>query len=194
MADAGTLHEAFVDELCDAYDAERQLTQALSELSRAASRPELREAFQTHLEETQGHADRLELVFATLDENVRGKHCEGIADIIEEGRSILEANLDDITMDACLIAAGQRAEHYEIATYGRLVAWAQAMGYTDAASLLRQTLDEEKAAQQKLSSLARFGINQRTDDTAHPDKDEARVAAGAATHSYNPATLKLQRL
>jgi ferritin-like metal-binding protein YciE len=194
MADAGTLHEAFVDELCDAYDAERQLTQALSELSRAASRPELREAFQTHLEETQGHADRLELVFATLDENVRGKHCEGIADIIEEGRSILEANLDDITMDACLIAAGQRAEHYEIATYGRLVAWAQAMGYTDAASLLRQTLDEEKAAQQKLSSLARAGINQRTDDTAHPDKDEARVAAGAATHSYNPATLKLQRL
>ena len=193
MAD-GTLHDAFVDELCDAYDAERQLTQALSELSRAASRPELREAFQTHLEETQGHADRLELVFATLDENVRGKHCDGIADIIEEGKSIIEANLDDITMDACLIAAGKRVEHYEIAAYGRLVAWAQAMGYTDAASLLRQTLDEEKAAEQKLSSLARAGINQRTGDTAHPDKDEASVAAGAATHSYNPATLKLQRL
>jgi ferritin-like metal-binding protein YciE len=194
MAEAGTLHEAFVDELCDAYDAERQLTQALSELSRAASRPELREAFQTHLEETQGHADRLELVFATLDENARGKHCDGIADIIEEGKAIVEANLDDITMDACLIAAGKRAEHYEIATYARLVAWAQAMGYTDAASLLRQTLDEEKAAEQKLSSLARNGINQRTADTAHPDKDEAPLGAGAVTHSYNPATLKLQRL
>jgi len=163
-------------------------------LSRAASSPELREAFQTHLEETQGHADRLELVFATLDENVRGKQCDGIADIIEEGKAIVEANLDDITMDACLIAAGRRAGHYEIAAYGRLVAWAQAMGYTDAASLLRQTLDEEKAAEQKLSSLARAGINQRTGDTPHPDKDEASVAAGAATHSYNPATLKLQRL
>ena len=194
MADAGTLHEAFVDELCDAYDAERQLTQALSELSRAASRPELREAFQTHLEETQGHADRLELVFATLDENVRGKHCEGIADIIEEGRSILEANLDDITMDACLIAAGQRAEHYEIAVYERLVAWAQAMDYTDAASLLRQTLDEEKAAEQRLSSLAGDSLSQRTADTAHPDRDDPPVVTGAATHSYNPATLKLQRL
>jgi ferritin-like metal-binding protein YciE len=194
MAEAGTLHEAFVDELCDAYDAERQLTEALSQLSRAASRPELREAFQTHLQETQGHADRLELVFATLDENVRGKHCDGIADIIEEGRSIVEANLDDITMDACLIAAGKRAEHYEIAAYGRLVAWAQAMGYTDAASLLRQTLDEEKAAEQKLSSLAGAGINQSTADNAHPDRGEAPMVTGAATHSYNPATLKLQRL
>jgi ferritin-like metal-binding protein YciE len=195
MAEAGTLREAFIEELCDAYDSERQLTQALSQLSRAASSPELREAFQTHLEETQGHADRLELVFATLDEKVRGKHCDGIAGIIEEGKSVMEANLDGLTMDACLIAAGQRAEHYEIAAYGTLVAWAQAMGYTDAASLLRQTLDEEKAAEQKLSSLAGAGNNnQRAADIAHPEKDQPPVAAVAATHSYNPATLKLQRL
>jgi ferritin-like metal-binding protein YciE len=194
MAEAVTLHEAFVDELRDAYDAERQLTEVLSQLSRAASSPELREAFRTHLQETQGHADRLELVFATLNEDVRGKHCDGIAGIIEEGRSVMEANLDGITMDACLIAAGQRAEHYEIAAYGTLLAWAQAMGYTDAASLLRQTLEEEKAAERKLSSLAGGGNNQRTADTAHPDKDEPPVAFGAATHSYNPATLKLQRL
>ena len=163
-------------------------------MSRAASSPELREAFQTHLEETQGHVDRLELVFATLDEKVRGKHCDGIAGIIEEGRSIMEANLDDITKDACLIAAGQRAEHYEIAAYGTLVAWAQAIGHTDAASLLQQTLDEEKAAEQKLSSLAEASIYQGTAATAHPHKEEKPVAAGAATHSYNPSTLKLQRL
>jgi ferritin-like metal-binding protein YciE len=194
MAEAGTLHQVLVDELCDAYDAEGQLTKALSELSRAASSPELREAFQAHLEETQGHADRLELVFATLDEKVRARHCDGIAVVIEEGRSIMEANLDDITMDACLIAAGQRAEHYEIAAYERLVAWALAMGYTDAASLLRQTLDEEKAAEQRLSSLAGAGLSQRTANTAHADRDEAPVVTGAATHSYNPATLKLQRL
>jgi ferritin-like metal-binding protein YciE len=194
MAEAGTLREAFVDELCDAYDAEKQLTEALAQLSRAASSPELREAFQTHLEETQGHTDRLELVFATLDEKVRARQCDGIAVVIEEGRSIMEANLDDITMDACLIAAGQRAEHYEIAAYERLVAWAQAMDYADAASLLRQTLDEEKAAEQRLSSLAGDGLSQRTADTAHPDRDEPPVVTGAATHSYNPATLKLQRL
>ena len=124
-----------------------------------------------------------------LDEKVRARHCDGIAVVIEEGRSIMEANLDDITTDACLIAAGQRAEHYEIAAYERLVAWALAMGYTDAASLLRQTLDEEKAAEQRLSSLAGAGLSQRT-----ADRDEAPVVTGAATHSYNPATLKLQRL
>ena len=146
MAEAGTLREAFLDELRDAYDAEKQLTKALWKLSRTAFSPELREAFETHLEETQGHVDRLELVFATLNERVRGRHCEGIAGIIEEGRSIMEANLDDVTMDACLIAAGQRIEHYEIAAYRTLIAWAQAMGHTDAASLLQRTLDEEKAA------------------------------------------------
>ena len=194
MAEAGTLHDAFVDELRDAHDAERQLTTALRRLSRAASSPDLREAFQTHLEETQGHVDRLELVFATLGEKVRDKRCEGIAGIIEEGRSIMEANLDAITRDACLIAAGQRAEHYEIAAYRTLVAWAQAMGHRDAASLLQQTLDEEKAAEQKLSRLAEAGINQGTVRTARPDKEENPVAAGAATHSYNPSTLKLQRL
>jgi ferritin-like metal-binding protein YciE len=194
MAEAGTLHDAFVDELRDAYDAERQLTKALRQLSRAASSPELREAFQAHLEETQGHADRLELVFATLNEEVRSKHCDGVAGIIEEGMSIVGTNLDDITMDACLIAAGQRAEQYEIAAYRTLVMLAQAMGRTDAASLLQQTLDEESAAEQKLSSLAEASINQRAADIAHPDKDEEPVAAGASTHSYNPATLKLQRL
>ena len=194
MADAGGLHEVFLDELRDAYDAERQLTNALWEWSRAASSPDLREAFRIHLEETQGHADRLELVFATLDENVCGRHCDGIAAIIEEGTSIMRTNLDDITMDACLLAAGRRAELYQIAAYGTLVPWAQAMGRTDAASLLQQTLDEERAAEQQLSSLAEAGINPRTAGAAHPDKNEQPVAAGAVTHSYNPATLKLQRL
>ena len=101
MAEARTLRDAFVDELRDAYDAETQQTKALWKLSRTAFSPELREAFETHLEETQGHVDRLELVFATLYEKARGRHCGGIAGIIEEGRSVMEANLDDITMDAC---------------------------------------------------------------------------------------------
>jgi ferritin-like metal-binding protein YciE len=173
----GTLHDAFIDELRDAYDAEKQLTKALPKLAKAATSPELREAFQSHLEETRGHVERLEQVFESLDEKVRGKHCDGIAGIIEEGKGVMEEDFEETTMDACLIAAGQRAEHYEMAAYGTLVAWAQAMGHSTAARLLKQNLDEEKAADKKLSSLAEGGINQTAADTAHPDEDEDAATA-----------------
>jgi len=113
MAEPGTLHDAFIDELRDTYDAERQLTKALAKLAKAATLPDLRQAFETHLEETQGQIERLEQVFESLDEKVRGKHCAGIAGIIDEGKSIIEEDFDEMTMDACLIAAGQRAEHYD---------------------------------------------------------------------------------
>ena len=153
MAETGTLHDAFIDELRDTYDAEKQLTKALPKLAKAACSPELREAFETHLEETQGQIERLERVFSGLDEKPRGKHCDGIAGIIEEGKAIMEEDFDETTMDACLIAAGQRAEHYEMAAYGTLVAWARAMGHDEAADLLQETLDEEKAAVEKLWCL-----------------------------------------
>ena len=180
MTEAGTLHDAFIDELRDTYDAERQLTKALTKLAKTAKAAPLREAFESHLEETEGQIKRLERVFESLDEKVRGKHCDGIAGIIEEGKSIMEENFDDDTMDACLIAAGQRAEHYEMAAYGTLVAWARAMGHTEAADLLQENLDEEKAADEKLSSLAEGGINQRAADAAHPEDDEEAVAVGAS--------------
>jgi ferritin-like metal-binding protein YciE len=179
MADTGTLHDAFIAELRDTYDAEKQLTKALPKLAKAASNPKLREAFETHLEETQEQIERLEQVFGSLDEKARGKHCDGIAGIIEEGKSIMEEDFDDTTMDACLIAAGQRAEHYEMAAYGTLVAWAEAMGHNEAAKLLQQTLDEEKAADKKLSGLAESGINQRAAHAAHPDEKQQPVGAGA---------------
>jgi ferritin-like metal-binding protein YciE len=172
MANAATLHEAFVEELRDTYDAEKQLTKALPKMAKAASSADLRRAFETHLEETRGQIKRLEEVFAGLDEQVRGKHCDGIAGIIEEGKSIMEEGFADSTMDACLIAAGQRAEHYEMAAYGTLVAWARAMGHSEAADLLQENLDEEKAADEKLSSLAEGGINQEAADAAHPEDDE----------------------
>ena len=161
MAQAGTLHDAFMDELRDLYDAERQLTKALPKLAKASSNPELRTAFETHLEETRGHVDRLAEVFSSLDEKVRGKHCDGIAGIIEEGKSIMEEDFDESTMDACLIAAGQRAEHYEMAAYGTLVAWARVMGHDEAASLLQQTLDEEKKTDAALNKLAEASINKQ---------------------------------
>ena len=180
MADAGTLHDAFIDELRDTYDAERQLTKALPKLAKAAASPELREAFQSHLEETRHQVERLEQVFQSLDEKVRGKHCDGIAGIIEEGKSIMQEDFDDSTMDACLIAAGQRAEHYEMAAYGTLVAWARAMGHSEAADLLQETLDEEKAADEKLSAIAEGGINQSAADAAHGGEDEEPAAKAPA--------------
>ena len=172
MAEAGTLHDAFIDELRDAYDAEKQLLKALPKMAKAASSPGLQQAFTTHREETQGHVQRLEEVFASLDEKVRGKHCDGIAGIIEEGKSVMEEEFDDATMDACLIAAGQRAEHYEMAAYGTLVAWAKIMGHDEAAELLEQTLEEEKAADEKLSALAEDGINQNAADSAHESGED----------------------
>ena len=159
MAEPGTLHSIFIDELRDVYDAEKQLTKALTKLAKSASAAE-------------GHSARLEQVFASLDERVSGKHCDGIAGIIQEGKAVMEGDLDETIMDAYLIAAGQRAEHYEMAAYGTLIAWAQAMGHDEAADLLQQTLDEEKAADKVLTSLAEGGINEKAAAIAHPDVDE----------------------
>jgi ferritin-like metal-binding protein YciE len=126
-------------------------------MAKAATSPDLKDAFEAHLEQTRGQIDRLDQVFASIEEKARSKHCEGIAGIIDEGNASMEEDFDDSTMDACLIAAGQRAEHYEMAAYGTLIAWADAMGHTEASNLLQQTLDEEKAADKKLSALAEGG-------------------------------------
>lgn len=195
MAEVKTLHDAFLDELRDAYDAEKQLTKALPKMAKAASSPKLRQAFESHLEETREHVTRLEDVFASLDEKVRGKHCDGIEGIIEEGKAVMEEEFDDATMDACLIAGGQRAEHYEMAAYGSLIAWARVMKHTEAADLLQQTLDEEKAADKKLSSLAEGGINQEAADAADADgtADEEEEDAPAPKGRAKAAAAKPTR-
>jgi ferritin-like metal-binding protein YciE len=188
MAGTGTLHDAFVDELRDTYDAEKQLTKALPKMAKAAGSAELRAAFESHLEETRAQIERLEKVFGALEEKPRGKHCEGIAGIIEEGKAIMEENFDDATMDACLIAAGQRAEHYEMAAYGTLIAWAQAMGHAEAVALLEQNLEEEKAADMTLSSLAESGINQEAAEAADAgDEEEEASPQGKQQRSKNAA-------
>jgi ferritin-like metal-binding protein YciE len=169
----GTLRDAFVDELRDSYDGEKQLIKALKKMAKAAKADDLREAFETHLEETQGQVQRLEQVFGMLDEKVKGKHCDGLAGIIEEGSAVMEEDFDDATMNACLIASGQRAEHYEMAAYGTLVAWARSLGHDEAADLLQETLDEEKAADEKLSALAEGGINEDAAGTRDADSEEA---------------------
>jgi ferritin-like metal-binding protein YciE len=179
MPTNGTLHDAFIDELRDVYDAEKQLIKALPKLVKTASSGKLRNAFESHLAETRGHVTRLEQVFATLNEPVKGKHCDGIAGIIEEGDSVMSEDFDEKTMDACLIAAGQRAEHYEMAAYGTLVSWAHAMGHSDAAMLLQQNLDEEKAADLKLTTIAETGINAEAAKLAHPSGDDTDMKSAA---------------
>jgi ferritin-like metal-binding protein YciE len=187
MPEAGSLHEAFIGELRDAYDSEQQLIKALPKLAKAAASPELQQAFTDHLEQTRGHVERLVQAFESLDEPARGKHCDGIAGIIDEGASVMKEDFDEQTMDACLIASGQRAEHYEMAAYGTMVAWAKAMGHTKAADLLQQNLDEEKAADAKLTSLAQGGITQQAADQARQEKAEdsepgKRAAARQPSH------------
>jgi ferritin-like metal-binding protein YciE len=171
MAEAKTLHDAFIDELRDTFDAEKQLIKALPKMAKAATSQELRSAFETHLEETRGQVGRLEQVFAAIDQKPRGKHCDGMEGIIEEGKSVME-EFDDPALDAGLIASAQRVEHYEIAAYGTLVAWARAMGHDEAADLLQETLDEEKATDEKLTALAEGGINQEAADALNADEGE----------------------
>jgi ferritin-like metal-binding protein YciE len=120
----------------------------------------LKQALESHLEETRGHVDRLEQVFESMDEKAQGKHCDGIAGIIKEGSAALGEDFDESTMDAAIIAGGQRAEHYEIAAYGTLIAWAKQLGLGDAVDLLQQTLDEEKTADRKLTQIAESVVNQ----------------------------------
>jgi ferritin-like metal-binding protein YciE len=190
MPEQKSLHDMFLDELRDAYDAEKQLTKALPKLARASVSDELREAFESHLTETQGHVTRLEQVFESLEEKPRGKHCDGIAGIIEEGKSVLEEDIEDSAVDACLIAAGQRAEHYEIAAYGSLVAWARAMDHGEAADLLEETLEEEKAADEKLTSLAEGGINEQAASSAHGEGEEEEEEDDADTVSVGKSSSK----
>jgi len=196
MATSGSLHDAFLDELRDIYDAEKQLTKALPKLAKAARSAELKQAIESHLEETRGHVERLEEVFESLGEKARGKHCDGIAGIIEEGKSTLDEDFDEMTMDACIVASGQRAEHYEMAAYGTLVAWAQAMGHGDTAKVLQQTLNEEKAADKKLSQLAEGGINKQAAAGEMDEEDEDSSSEGrrlGSTSTVRSAAAKSAR-
>lgn len=159
-SESGNLRDAFIAELRDSYDSEKQLTKALPKMASAASTPALKKALESHLEETRGHVERLEQVFESIDEKVQGKHCDGIAGIIKEGSAALGEDFDESTMDAAIIAGGQRAEHYEIAAYGTLIAWAKQLNLDDAVNLLQQTLAEEKAADKKLTEIAEDVVNQ----------------------------------
>lgn len=174
-----TLHEMMVEEIKDLYHAEKQLTKALPKLAKAATHEDLREAFEMHLEETQEHITRLEEVFDALGEKVKAKPCPGMAGIIQEGQETMQEDADGAVLDAALIAAAQRAEHYEIGAYGTCIEWARLMGHTEVVSLLEQTLEEEKATDKKLTMLAEQEINQAAlSEGGHEDGEEEEEATG----------------
>lgn len=154
MATEKTLDDLFLETLKDIYYAEKKLVTTLPKMAKAAQDQKLAEGFLMHAEETEVHVERLEQIFEMLGKPARGKTCDAIVGIVEEGKSIMDEFKGTIALDAGLVAAGQAAEHYEIARYGALRTWADQLGMTDAVKLLDQTLAEEKAADQKLTELA----------------------------------------
>ena len=149
-----SLRGLYLDELKDIYSAEKQLTKALPKMAKAAVSEELRNGFNEHLEQTRGHVERLEQIFEALGERAAGKKCVGMEGLVAEGSEVMDGDFEGDVMDAALISAAQRVEHYEIAAYGTLCAFADLLGESQHASLLRETLEEEKQTDEKLSELS----------------------------------------
>jgi len=150
-----SLEDLFVHELQDLYDAEHQITKALPKMAKAASSPELKRAFETHLEETRKQIERLAQVFDLLGKPAKGKKCEAMNGLLEEGENLMSEDAEPEVLDAGLIAAAQKVEHYEISGYGSVRTWAQTLGHIEASELLQQILDEESATDEKLNQIAR---------------------------------------
>jgi ferritin-like metal-binding protein YciE len=156
-----TLNDLFLEALKDVYHAEKQLMRALPKMAKAAESEELRQAFQTHRDETEGQIERLEQVFEIIGKPARGKTCQAMQGIIEEGKEMMEEFSDSEALDAGLIDAAQAVEHYEICRYGTLKSWATQLGMRDAARLFDQTLEEEKKTDKLLTQLAESALNQK---------------------------------
>lgn len=161
MAQAATLNDLFLTTLQDIYHGEKQILRALPKMAKKVSSPELRSAFERHAEETRGQIERLEQVFEMMDKRARGKTCEAVQGLIEEGKEVMEEVEPGDVMDAGVIGTAQAVEHYEIARYGTLRAWAEQLGMRDAAKLLQQTLEEEKRTDELLNEIALRTVNKK---------------------------------
>ena len=154
-----TLEKLYVEDLRDLYNAENQLLKALPKMAKGASSPDLKDAFETHLKQTESHVERLEQIFAQLDESPKGKTCHGMKGLIEEGSEILKEDGEDSVLDAGIIVAAQKVEHYEMAAYGSARTFARLLGQEKAAELLQTTLDEESETNESLNQLAETMVN-----------------------------------
>lgn len=155
------MNDLFLDTLKDIYFAEKQITKALPKMAKKAGSPLLKQAFEKHLEETEGQIERLEQIFQLLDKRAVGKKCPGILGILEEGKEVMAEAEDKEVRDAAMIAAAQAVEHYEITRYGSLCEWADQLGMTEAKKLLGQTLEEEKKTDLALTKLATTSVNRK---------------------------------
>ena len=174
-----SLRKLYLEELRDVYSAENQLLKALPKMAKGASSDELRQALEDHLEETQGQVERLEEIFEALGESPKGKTCQAMKGLVEEGSEILGEKGEESVIDAGIIAAAQKVEHYEIATYGTLRTWANLLGEDEAADLLQETLDEEGDADQRLNELAEEIVNPEA-LSENESEEEEEVASGGS--------------
>jgi len=171
------LKELYIEELKDLYSAETQLVKALPKLARAATSEELRRGFEDHLEQTKGHVERLQKILDMLEESPKGKKCKGMEGLIEEGSEVTEEDYEGSLLDAALIGAAQRVEHYEIAGYGTVRSFAETLGETEHVSLLNETLEEEKETDEKLTELAtqiNAEANEGCEESKMPQSKEDR--------------------
>ena len=168
------LKKLYIDELKDLYSAENQLVKALPKMAKAASSDELRQGFEKHLEQTKGQVQRLEQIFASLDESPKGKKCAGMEGLVKEGSEVMEEDFEGAVLDAALIGAAQRVEHYEIAAYGTVSEFARVLGEDEHVSLLEETLEEEKETDEKLSELAQE-INEQANEDESAEAEDAEA-------------------
>src|SRR3954471_1635018 len=174
MAKLTSLEDLLVHELQDIYNAEGQILKALPKMIKAASHPQLQSAFEEHLEQTEGQVERLNQVFKLLGVPAKGKKCDGMAGLIEEGKKIMDEDAEPSVMDAALIAAAQKVEHYEIASYGCVCTYAEMLGYDQVHDLLGQNLEEEETTDEKLSMLAETVINVEAEESEDQEEEASR--------------------
>jgi ferritin-like metal-binding protein YciE len=167
----GSLRDLYIDELRDLYSAENQLVKALPKMAKASSHEQLRDAFEEHLQQTEEHVSRLEQIFEQLDEKPTGKKCMGMEGLVKEGAETIDEDYPDEVMDAAVIGAAQRVEHYEIAAYGTVREMAKLLGEDDHVSLIEETLEEEKQADQKLTELSQE-INEAALEGAEEEQEQ----------------------
>ncbi|HSU86574.1 MAG TPA: ferritin-like domain-containing protein [Chthoniobacterales bacterium] len=174
-----SLRTLWVEEMRDLYNAENQLLKALPKMAKTASTPELKEAFETHLEETRTHVERLDEIFDKLGKKPTGKTCKAMKGLVEEGSEMMQEDGPDSVIDAGIIAAAQRIEHYEIAGYGTARTFASILGEDEAEDLLQETLDEEGAADEKLTEIAESVVNEDAEDEEEAPVKASRTKASA---------------
>jgi len=188
-----SLRELYVEQLRDLYDAENQLIKALPKMAKEASSDELRQGIEEHLEQTRGHAERLEQIFEQLGEKAKGKKCKAMQGLLDEGKEVLEEDMEEDTKDAAIIAAAQRVEHYEISGYGTARTYANLLGENEAAGLLEETLNEEKETDQKLTQLAEE-INVEAAEGSGEEEGEEEESRPSRARSSSPGSRTRRRV